>query len=215
MSDGVARRAAGGVGVFGGAFNPPHIGHLVLAQQAIHDLGLERLMVVPTGEAPHKEITPEPGSHTRLALARLAFEGVEWVEVSDLEVEREGPSYTFRTLELVADELHQSRPTFLVGADAAAGLDRWERPERVLELADIAVAARVGTDREAVEAVVSSIDAEATVTWIEMPEMGVSSTGVRRRVASGAPLRWLVPDPVIEQISGEGLYADGVSVESR
>jgi nicotinate-nucleotide adenylyltransferase len=194
------------VGVLGGAFNPPHLGHLMLAQEALWELGLDRLIVVPTGVAPHKRIDPEPGSRLRLELTRRAFEGVDGVQVSDVEVAREGPSYAFRTLELLADELPGSQLTFVMGADVAAGLEGWRRPERVLELAEIAIAARPGFDRTAVESALERLGPVRGVRTIEMPEIGVSSTLIRERVAAQRPVRWLVRSAVAELIAERELY---------
>lgn len=205
-----AERSAGGVGVLGGAFNPPHIGHLLLAQQAIWELDLERLVVVPTGEAPHKRIAPEPGAEVRLELARRAFAEMDRAEVSDYEVGRAGPSYAYRTLESIADEARGRQLTFVMGADAAAGIAGWERPRRVLELARVAYAARPGVEDEAVEEAIASLGG-APPRAIGMPAVEVSSTAVRERVASGAPFRWLVPVAVAERIADLGLYGNGGS----
>lgn len=198
------------VGILGGAFNPPHIGHLVLAQEAICELDLDELILVPTGIAPHKRIEPEPGPAVRLELAEAAVAGLEGIRVSDVEVAREGPSYAYRTLELLADELPGSQLTFVMGADVAAGLEGWRRPERVLELARIAVAGRPGIDREAVAGVLERLGAARGVLELEIPQLGVSSTLVRERVAAGRPLRWLVPDAVAETIGERGLYRQAV-----
>jgi nicotinate-nucleotide adenylyltransferase len=195
------------VGVLGGAFNPPHVGHLVLAQEALFALGLDELILVPTGEAPHKRIDPEPGAEVRLAMAQAAVEGVEGVRVSDIEVAREGPSYAYRTLELLLDELPQSDLTFVMGADVAAGLESWERPERVVELARIAVAARPGVDRSVAMDTAKRLGSEREPVVLEMPELEISSTMVRERVAAGKPVRWLVPDTVAEMISSQGIYS--------
>ena len=195
------------VGVLGGAFNPPHVGHLVLAQEALFALDLDELILVPTGEAAHKRIEPEPGPRVRLALARAAVEGVDRVRVSEIEVERDGPSYAYRTLELLLDELPESDLTFVMGADVAAGLESWERPERVVELARIAVAARPGVDRGVVDATLERLGSEWDAVTLEMPELEISSTMVRERVAEGKPVRWLVPDAVAAMIERDGLYA--------
>jgi nicotinate-nucleotide adenylyltransferase len=195
------------VGVLGGAFNPPHVGHLVLAQEALFALDLDELILVPTGEAAHKRIEPEPGPRVRLALARAAVEGVDRVRVSDIEVERDGPSYAYRTLELLLDELPESDLTFVMGADVAAGLESWERPERVVELARIAVAARPGVDRGVVDATLERLGSERDAVTLAMPELEISSTMVRERVAEGKPVRWLVPDAVAAMIERDGLYA--------
>jgi nicotinate-nucleotide adenylyltransferase len=198
------------VGILGGAFNPPHIGHLVLAQEAICALDLDELILIPTGEAPHKRIEPEPGAAVRLELAEAAVAGLEGIRVSDVEVAREGPSYAYRTLELLVDELPGSQLTFVMGADVAAGLEGWRRPERVLELARIAVARRPGAGRESVDAALQRLGAESAALELEIPQLGVSSTMVRERVAAGRPLRWLVPDGVAALIGERGLYRQAV-----
>jgi nicotinate-nucleotide adenylyltransferase len=199
------------VGVLGGGFNPPHLGHLVLAQEAIWALGLDELILVPTGQAPHKQITPEPGAEVRLAMAEAAVAHFDGVVASDVEVARDGPSYAYRTLELLADELPGSQLTFVMGADAAAGLESWRRPERVLELARLAVAARPGVDRRAVAGVLARLGASERAEALEMPAIGVSSSLVRERVAAGRPVRWLVPPGVAELIADRGLYREGVA----
>lgn len=195
------------VGVLGGAFNPPHVGHLVLAQEAVYALGLDELVLVPTGEAPHKRIEPEPGPGVRLAMARAAVEGIEGVRASPVEVEREGPSYAYRTLELLLDESPGSELTFVMGADVAAGLESWARPERVVELARVAVAARPGVDMGVVEDVLARLSSPREPVTLEMPELAISSTMVRERVAAGKPVRWLVPDAVAAMIEKEDIYA--------
>jgi len=198
------------VGVLGGAFNPPHVGHMVLAQEAQAELDLDELILVPTGQAPHKRIEPEPGAELRLEMVGAAASGERGLRVSDLEVRRDGPSYSYRTLEQLADELQGSQLTFVMGADVAAGLARWRRPERVLELARIAVAARPGFDRDGLERELSALGASEAPRLLRMPEIGVSSTMIRERVAAGRPVRWLVPDAVAELIAERGLYRSGV-----
>jgi nicotinate-nucleotide adenylyltransferase len=177
----------------------------VLSHEAAFQLGLDRVLLVPAGEAPHRRIEPEPGTEVRLEMTKLvaAYDGL--LEASDLEVGREGPSYTFRTLEL----LHEARPgdelTFLMGADVAASLESWRRPERVVELARIGVAARPGTELDEAEAALERLGARAEI--IRMPELGVSSTRIRRRIGRGRPIRYLVPDAIAELIRTRGLYA--------
>ena len=198
------------IGVLGGAFNPPHVGHLILAQEAIWALGLDELILVPTGEAPHKRIAPEPGPELRLAMTEAAVAHFDGVRVSDLEVRRDGPSYAYRTLELLADQLPGSQMTFVMGADVAAGLESWRRPDRVLELARVAIASRPGIDGAALDQSLRRLGAAAAAEAIEMPQIGISSTMVRERVAAGRPVRWLVPLAVAEMIASQGLYRDGV-----
>lgn len=193
------------IGVLGGAFNPPHIGHLLLAQEAVETLALDEMILIPTGVAPHKRIDPEPGPAVRLQMTRLAVSGEPAMDVSALEVDREGPSYAFRTLELLADERPGSELTFVMGADVAAGLAGWRRPERVVELARIAVAERPGSDPSAADEVLADLGADVAAP-IAMPPVGISSSLVRARVAAGRPIRWMVPDSVAALIAERGLY---------
>jgi nicotinate-nucleotide adenylyltransferase len=159
-----------------------------------------------TGRAPHKEIESDPGAEVRLEMARLAAEGAEGVEASALEVEREGLSYTYLTLEALAESDPDAELWLLMGADMAAGLARWERPERVVELARLAVVPRPGVGMEAVRSALDRFDASDRAEIIDMPLCGVSSTSIRERAAAGRPLRHLVPDPVAELIAERGLY---------
>ena len=194
------------IGVLGSAFNPPHLGHLALAQEALWQLGLDEIVLVPTGEAPHKRIHDDPGRELRLAMTRLAAADDPRFTVSTLEVEREGPSYTYETLELLAKERGQTELVFVMGADAAVGLESWRNPERVVELARLAVARRAGVADADVGAVLRSLGAAGRATMLEMPQFGVSSSAVRERAAAGRPLRYLVPEPVARFIEEKGIY---------
>ena len=196
----------GGVGVLGSAFNPPHLGHLALAQEALWQLGLSEVVLVPTGEAPHKRIVDDPGRELRMTMTRLAAAEDSRFSVSALEVEREGPSYTYETLEMLAEQKGDTGLVFVMGADAAVGLESWRNPERVVELARIAVARRAGVSEADVAAAMRSLDAGDRVTMLEMPQFGVSSSAVRERASSGRPLRYLTPEPVARFIEEKGLY---------
>ena len=196
----------GGIGVLGSAFNPPHLGHLALAQEALWQLDLEEVVLMPTGEAPHKRIIDDPGRELRLAMTRLAAADDARFTVSTLEVERDGPSYTYETLELLAREKGESDLVFVIGADAAVGLESWRQPERVVELARLAVARRAGVSDTDVGAVLRSLGAEGPATMLEMPQFGVSSSSVRERAAAGRPLRYLVPEAVARFIEEKGIY---------
>jgi nicotinate-nucleotide adenylyltransferase len=203
----VSNASAGGIGVLGSAFNPPHLGHLALAQEALWQLGLDEVVLMPTGEAPHKRIVDDPGRELRAAMTRLAAADDSRFSVSTLEVEREGPSYTYETLELLARERGDTELVFVMGADAAVGLESWREPKRVVELARLAVARRAGISDTEVAAVMRSLDAGERVTMLEMPQFGVSSSAVRERAAAGRPLRYLVPEPVARFIEEKGIYA--------
>jgi nicotinate-nucleotide adenylyltransferase len=195
------------IGILGGSFNPPHIAHLVCASEAVAQLSLDRVLLTPVAAPPHKEAEQDPGPQARLELCRLAIAGDERLGVCDLEVLRGGPSYTVDTLR----ELHARTPedhlTFIVGGDIALGLPSWHEPEAVLGLARLAVAERSGSGREEIVARLSGQFGEAaTVVFFDMPRLDISSSEIRRRVAQGAPIRYLVPDRVAEQIARGRLY---------
>lgn len=194
------------IGVLGSAFNPPHLGHLALAQEALWQLGLGEVILVPTGHAPHKRIADDPGREARLEMARLAAAEDDRFSVSALEVEREGPSYTYETLEALAEERADRELVFVMGADAAVGLESWRQPERVVELARLAVARREGVSDAEVGAVMRSLGCEGRATMLEMPQFGVSSSAVRERAQQGRPLRYLVPQAVADYIEEKGIY---------
>lgn len=194
------------IGVLGSAFNPPHLGHLALAQEALWQLGLAEVILVPTGNAPHKRIADDPGREARMEMTRLATADDDRFSVSSLEVDREGPSYTYETLEALAKEQADRKLVFVMGADAAVGLESWCEPERVVQLASLAVARREGVADAEVATVMRSLGCEGRATMLEMPQFGVSSSAVRERAKQGRPLRYLVPQPVADYIEAEGIY---------
>lgn len=196
----------GAIGVLGSAFNPPHLGHLALAQEAAWQLSLAEVILVPTGQAPHKRIADDPGREARMEMTRLAAADDERFSVSPLEGEREGPSYTYETLEALAEERGDRELVFVMGADAAVSLESWRNPERVVELASLAVARRAGVADADVAAAMRSLGCEGRATMLEMPQFGVSSSAVRERAKQGRPLRYLVPDAVADFIAERGIY---------
>lgn len=196
------------VGILGGTFNPPHLGHLVCAQEAHRELGLDRVLLIPAGVPPHKQVSSEPGAEHRLALCRLAVQGDPRFEVSDLELCREGPSYTVDTLQILSTRRPTDEHFLILGGDIAAGLPSWHRPERVLELATVAVAGRRGTSRAAVVRALHRLGGEERCTFFSMPPIGISSTMIRRRLRVGQPIRYFAPDGVCAYIDRHGLYRE-------
>jgi nicotinate-nucleotide adenylyltransferase len=195
------------IGILGGSFNPPHLAHLVCASEAAAQLGLDGVLLTPAGSPPHKDVERDPGPHERLELCRLAVGGDERLGVCDLEVLRAGPSYTVDTLQ----ELHARTPedhlTLIVGGDIALGLPSWHEPEAVLGLARLAVAERSGGCRSEVAALLSERFADSPPpAFFDMPRLDISSSQIRRRIADGRPIRYLVPDPVAEHIARRKLY---------
>ena len=194
------------IGIYGGTFNPPHLGHLVCAQEAYVQLGLDVVMLIPVFSPPHKPLDDEPGPEHRLELCRLAVGSDERLAVSDVETSRPGPSYTVDTLEMLHANEPDSDLFLILGGDIAAGLPRWRSPERVVALATPAVVNRRGTPRARVAAALDSLPGRAPARFFSMPAIGVSSTMIRRRVRAGQPIRYLVPDEVAAYIDAKGMY---------
>jgi nicotinate-nucleotide adenylyltransferase len=194
------------IGLLGGTFNPPHLGHLVCAQEAHLQLELDRVLVVPVHVAPHKTVDDEPGVRHRLELCRLAIAGDDRFALCQLEADRPGPSYTVDTLEELHSQMPDSELVLIVGADVAVGFAGWKEPGRILSLAQLAVAERPGTDRTVVESALEPLSGGGRVRFFDMPEIEISSTLLRERVRAGQPTRYLMPDPVRDYIDQHGLY---------
>ena len=195
------------VGILGGTFNPPHLAHMVCASEARTQLGLDLVLLVPTGVPPHKAMDQEPGPRHRLEMCRLAAGGRrEWLAVSAIEIDRDGPSYTVDTLR----EIHATFPgdelTFIVGGDMAWSLPSWREPEAILELATVAVAERAGARREEVRARLAGMAGAHRITYIDVPRLDISSSALRRRVREGRPIDYLVADAVADYIEQRRLY---------
>ncbi|HEY3615144.1 MAG TPA: nicotinate-nucleotide adenylyltransferase [Gaiellales bacterium] len=185
------------VGVLGSLCNPVHLGHLLLCQEATWQLGLSRVVLVPTGMPPHRASPPESAA-LRLRLAQAAAIGNPALTVSRVEVDRDGPAYMVDTLAELGARYPGNDLVLLLGSDQYAALSTWHRPERVAQLATIAVARRPGVTHD--------VPIDPAIEHIEMPQVDISSSLIRERVALGRPIRHLVPEPVRELIEAEGLY---------
>ncbi|MDQ5833377.1 MAG: nicotinate-nucleotide adenylyltransferase [Actinomycetota bacterium] len=178
------------------------------AQEALLQLELDKVVLVPVGEAPHRELETDPGPEARLEMVELAIADDERFAVSRVEIDREGPSYTADTLR----ELRAAEPDdelfLILGGDQAATLPKWHEPEAVLEMAQVAVVERTNWSRNAVGISVGRLKGADRIRYLDMPTMQVSSTSVRRRVAAGLPIRYLVPDRVANHIGVNDLYRE-------
>ena len=201
------------LGLLGGTFNPPHIGHLVCAQEALAQLALDRVDLVPAGVPPHKQIDADPGAEHRVAMCAAAVAGDARLGVSRADVDRSGPAYTVELLRDLRAARAQDELTFIVGGDMAYSLPQWREPEEVFALARIAVAERAGTRRDEIAQRLAGLaGAGERISYFDMPRLDISSSMVRERVRAGRPLRYLVPEPVLLYIERAGLY--GVSAEA-
>lgn len=185
------------IGVLGGSFNPPHVGHLILASDACEALGLDKLVIVPAAANPLKGENAEGASPAdRLRMARESFAGDARFEVTAMEIDRGGLSYTVDTLEAVAVDYPGAELVLLVGMDAFRSLDRWKNPERIRELASIAVLAR-GDEASALPSGVQAVTTR---------RIDVSSTEIRARLAEGRSIKGFVAESVERFISAAKLY---------
>jgi nicotinate-nucleotide adenylyltransferase len=195
------------IGILGGTFNPPHVGHLVCAQEAHAQLGLDVVTWMPTNVPPHKVLEDDPGGDVRLALCERAVAGDDRFEVSAVELARGGPSFTVDTLRALRDQAPEDELIFIAGGDMARSLPSWREPEQLLSLATFAFAERAGAARRDITEQLAPLTGGSTeLRFFAMPRIDVSSSDVRRRIAEDRPIRYLVPDGVAEEIEARGLY---------
>ena len=184
-----------GVGILGGAFDPPHNGHLALAREAIEHFALERLLVRVVADPGHKKVVTPP--EIRLTLAQLAFAGVKGTEVSLDPFAR-----TVDSLE----SLGLVDPVFLIGADELAAFPSWKRPDRVLELARLGAATRPGTDLETLQGVIAALSRPERVELFPITPLDIASSEIRERAAAGLAIDTIVPAIVAAEIESLELY---------
>jgi nicotinate-nucleotide adenylyltransferase len=222
-----AGRAGGAVGIFGGTFNPIHLGHLRAAEEVREALGLAHVVFVPSADPPLKRGGPDPiaPAAERLAWVELAIRGNPAFSVDPLELERPGPSYTVDTLRELGRRLAPARPVFVLGCDAFSELAAWREPKALLELAHFAVVTRPPVRGALADWIPPELAADLALspdgeearhrsagTWLRfvpIRALDVSSTDVRRRLREGRSVRYLLPDPVLDAIVRSGTYTEG------
>jgi nicotinate-nucleotide adenylyltransferase len=192
------------IGVFGGTFDPIHWGHLVLAEEARLAARLDRVLFVPSGLPPHKARRLLTPIRHRLEMVRRAVSGIGGFEVSDVEADGDGPHYTLDTLERLAHRHPGEEISFILGSDSLLELSTWHRPEAIVAAHPLVVLARPGFDP-------SSADPRfrRDLTVVDTVSVALSSTLVRKRIASGQSVRLLVPGPVLEYAREHRLYEAG------
>ncbi len=183
------------LGLFGGTFDPPHLGHLIVAQDVAEALELDRLLFVPAGLPPHKQdqlLTPAP---LRLEMVRTLAAGNDLFGVSEVEVDRPGPSFTVETLRRYSDLNPEAEIFWVMGVDQAATFQDWHQPEDVASLARLVVLAREGAEIP-----------EGDFMTVPVTRLDISSSAIRARVRDGGSIRYLVPDGVRQIIESNRLY---------
>jgi nicotinate-nucleotide adenylyltransferase len=195
------------IGVLGGTFDPPHLGHLWLGALAAEELALERVFFMPAARPPHKAEREMSPAADRFLMVRLAIAGEERFELEPLEMERTGPSFTVDSVEELR-RLHgaDARLFLVMAADSLEQIDTWREPDRLLELVEWAVGPRPGAVTERAALTERFGAAADRIHLLEGPALDVSSTEIRRRVAAGQTIRYLVPRSVEEHIHDRGLY---------
>ena len=201
----------GSLGVFGGTFDPIHVAHLAVAQEAAEALGLETVLFMPAGQPPHKPGLQITAAEHRLAMVQLAVTGNDRFAVDRREIERDGPSYTVDTLEdLRASRLADGASadlTLVLSAEAFLGLMTWREPRRVVELARVVVAPRDGYPDAGPGFLAEHMPGLADrAIFLDGPRLRLSASELRTRAAAGRSLRYLVPDAVAAYISDHALY---------
>ena len=192
------------MGVLGGTFDPPHIGHLIVASEALWQLRLDEVRLVPARVPPHKPDGSWADAEWRARWVEAAVAGQPGLVVSRIELARTGPSYTADTLEEMAAAQPGVRLWFILGTDQLAELPGWRDPARILAAARLAAVPRNGRDRRQLGALADRI-APGRVDWLDVPEIAVSSSMIRERMAAGQPIRFLVTPPIEAALRREGL----------
>ncbi len=195
------------LGLYGGTFDPIHLGHLILAEQCREACGLDRVWLIVAGSPPHKPGGRTPVGH-RLEMVRIAIAGHSAFAASDIEAKRPGPHYSVETLETIRRDHPDDELFFLIGADSLADLPTWREPERIARLATIVVVNRPGIE-EADPARLPDFGPDAQpLAWVSIPPVGIASSDLRRRLAEGRSVRYMVPRGVEAYIEAHGLYRD-------
>jgi nicotinate-nucleotide adenylyltransferase len=192
------------VGVFGGSFNPPHLGHLVIASEIRHQLRLERVLFVPAARPPHKAAADETPAEMRLEMTGLAIAGDDGLAVSAIELEH-GLSYTVDTLRALHETHDDAELIFIMGSDSLLQFETWHEPQAILELCRLAVAVRPGDDVQRLDEVAAGLGRRRAVV-LQTPQIDISSRELRNRVRMGMPLSYLVPRAVEDYVRRHRLY---------
>ena len=205
-----ADEAPGRIGVLGGTFDPPHVGHLWLASLAADEGSLDRVLFMPAGRPPHKREQPVTRATERLLMTRLAIAGEDGFEICPIEIERPGPSFTIDSVTQLKRAYPDATLLLVMASDSLAGIDTWREPDRLLDEVEWIVGPRPGGEPTDRTALAERFGAKAErIHLLSGPGLAVSSSEIRRRVAAGRTIRYLVPREVEELISHHRLYRRG------
>lgn len=187
------------VGILGGTFNPPHIGHLIIADQVCHQLGLEKIYFMPSANPPHQDGKKAIEANHRLHMVELAIEGNQRFDVEKAEIDRGGKSYTYDTIVKLKEEHPDTDYYFIIGGDMVEYLPKWHKIEELAQLVEF-----VGVNRPGY-----TLLSPYPIIWVDVPSMDISSTSLRKNLEMNCPVNYLIPRKTLEYIWREGLYQNG------
>lgn len=196
------------IGIMGGTFNPIHFGHLFLAENAYEQLGLDKVWFIPSKNPPHKRKPEDITEQQRIDMIQLAIQENPHFELSTLELEREGMTYTADTMKILREQNPNIAYYFIIGADSLFLMDQWYQPQVIFDNCTIAAANRDNADQSALEKQVQLLKKQfnANIILIDMPTVQVSSCNIRERVAARKSIRYYLPGSVREYIESKHLY---------
>lgn len=186
------------IGLLGGTFNPPHMGHLVIADQVRNQLGLEEVWFVPTGTPPHADGKTTIDSEYRVDMLVRAIAGNSYFDLNTIEVDSEGPSYTINTIQALQEKHPDKEFYFIVGADMVQDLPNWHRIDELMDMVQFVGVNRLKYERET----------DFPLIWVDVPNVDISSTDLRYRISHDMPVRYLIPNEVVAYIYDKGLYSE-------
>jgi nicotinate-nucleotide adenylyltransferase len=201
------------IGLYGGSFNPIHIGHLIIARSVGEALDLDRVIFLPSGQPPHKRASDLIDPVHRGEMVRLAVEADSLFEVSDYDLTRDGPCYTFDAVTHFSAEMpDDAKLCWIIGADSLVELATWHRVAELVELCDVVTAARCGWEQPDLSCLRSALSEDQIHRLeqgvLETPRIEISASGIRQRIRDGLSIRHMVPDAVADYIAERGLYRD-------
>ncbi|HTK81867.1 MAG TPA: nicotinate-nucleotide adenylyltransferase [Bacteroidota bacterium] len=193
------------LGIFGGSFNPPHVGHLIVAESVRDQMQFDRIIFIPSANPPNKHDRTMAPAADRLQMTRLAVEGNNHFEVSDIETQRGGISYTIDTVTSLVGLHPNGDLSLIIGADNLLEFQTWKSPDEILSKVNLVAMSRPGFSPHDQHGKYARF-----VSFVNVPQIGISGTEIRRRVKSGRTIRYMVPPSVHEYIARRGLYKDPV-----
>ncbi len=200
------------IGIIGGTFNPIHVGHLIIAEMAFEQYELDKVLFMPASQPPHKIGEPIEEDVYRVAMVELAINDNPHFDLSLLEINRQGLSYTAMTMEQLADEYKETEFYFIVGGDSIDAIETWREPGKILRLCHMVACIRNQLDTERLDQQIEYLNQkyQTRVYKLEVPKIDISSTVIRERLKSHNSVKYLVPDNVIDYIKKHGLYQDTI-----